>query len=210
MEEKKKTWEKYGKKWEEYLEKDNKKYKKKWQALSKRFWKKELLSLFESWNENLTNRKTKVENNFKDIFNKQIGNKLKQNKWIRFMDKDKTYSPLMSLFGKFRHFYKKYSQTIFNNLSENVWWPKETQKETQKNIYLNLDGVPKEEQINSWEKLYMKVTAGWNIVAPWDSKEDRDDDPFLAEQQKTTKKKSKKNKKKAKKSNQIEIPFDEI
>lgn len=159
------------KSWENKLKLyDNKKYLNNWEMLSNRFWKKTLLKLFLEWNECLKNKE-----DFKLIFGSKVLNPLKEAKNVEFVQKT-TYNSLMSLFSKFHYFLKEYAVWLSNNLKINIEVPKINQEEVKNEISINFKNVEKKDQIMDYERSLFKINAVWDIVAPWPSKDDLEED----------------------------------
>ncbi|HKL44009.1 MAG TPA: hypothetical protein VJ892_01890 [Candidatus Absconditabacterales bacterium] len=146
--------------WEEYLSQDkNEKFKNNWEKLSKRYGKKDILELFLNGFERVNNGE-----DFKGSFNLEVSSKLKKKKGQGYMNKKTTFVPLMSLFGKFRHFLKDYNDGLLDNLFEKTESGKKVQKETKENIVKTF--ISKKDQINPWEKRYMEINEVGDVVAP--------------------------------------------
>ena len=175
---------------ETYLDKD---YKEKWDNVSKKYWKERLLWLFQNWFE-----KIKDWESFKYVFKNKIIDFLNKQKWQLYIQK-KTFLQLISLFGKFQYFYEKSKKRVFNNLSENNEGWKSVQNYTKQEIKTTLNRVPKEEQINPWEKKYMQINIFWDVVAPWDTKNIETE--YINEEEPVIMKQN---------HNQLKLPFDDI
>ncbi len=143
---------------ENYLDSDEKIiYKKRWETASKRFWKENLIKLFKSWN-----RELKTSKDFKRIFERSVVGKLLNKKNLLYI-KSTTYKPLMSLFSKFGHFYKKYQESIKENIEANTFEWKEVQQKTQREIAESFDIKL---STNPREDDYMSIDDEWNILPP--------------------------------------------
>ncbi len=157
--------------WEKYLrEEKNQKYIKNREILSKRFSKKKLIEVFESWKIVLETKNKGFDERFKMTFISQVLNPIKESFWMEFVKKS-TYSSLMSTFSKFIYFlrdYKKQQQSLLNIKIDN--W-KEIQTGTKEEIKHTLN-------ITENEKDIFSVDSEWNILPPQSAGEFKEETSF--------------------------------